>query len=334
MKKLLLIISFLPFLSGCGNRESNFTLSGHIDGLGNDTLYIYAQEKTENGLDTIIAGNGSFEYSLKVDTVTPLILIVNNQRLPVFADKLSEVTIQGELAALSGLQIRGGRLNDQLNTFRSKAGSLRPGKALDQMAERYIREHPDSPTSLYVLDRYFVQRENPDYPQIGELIKLLSVDLQDQAPVKELSGLAELETGVEAGKAAPFFSSKDRTGKSITLNDFKDQHLVMAFWASWATSTSRELKAIQEVAGKYKKKKVAFLGVSLDLERDRWLEALKKDTLAGTQVTDLKGWESPVVRQYGIGKLPSNLLIGPDKKIIARNLTGEELEDKLAEIFK
>lgn len=328
------MVSLVSLLSGCRNSGSDFRLSGRIEGLGNDTLYIYPQEQPENGLDTIIARDGSFQYTLKVDTVTPLFLLVGNQSIPVYADKGLGVTVEGNLTTADLIQVKGGELNDELNEFRRSVSGRGAGEGSGARAESYIRMHKGSPASLYVLDRFFVQKEHPDYAKIKELIKVLSIDLQDNAAVKQLLELCDLQTGVEAGKSAPFFSSKDRNGKSVTFNDFKEKYLLITFWASWWPASTAELKALDQIAGKYKKKNLAFLGISLDLERNKWLEALKKDTVGGTQLTDLKGWESMTVKQYGIEKLPAIVLIGPDKKIISRDLTGKELANKLEEIFK
>lgn len=319
--------------TGCKN--GNYNLSGKIDGLGNDTIYLFQPREAGNDLDTIIVKDGSFDYTLKVDTVTPFILLINDTEIPVFADKDLDVIIKGELSALNELQIRGGESNDALNEFRKSIASFKTsGSELKAKAEKYIRTHGNSPSSIYVLDNYFVQTENPDYKKISELIKSLSVDLQDEFYIKQLSEIAERQMNVEPGKQAPFFHNKDKDSTIISLNNFKDKYLLMTFWASWWYSSPKDQKAVKTITNKFKKEKLAFLGVSLDTNRDNWLNAIKKDTLAGIQVTDLQGWENSIALLYGIEKLPSNILIGPDGKIIARNLTEKDLAEKLEEIFK
>lgn len=86
----------------------------------------------------------------------------------------------------------------------------------------------------------------------------------------------------------------------------------------------------------YKDKNFTLLGVSLDRKEDRqaWLSAIKKDGLEWTQVSDLKYWYNDVAKLYDVRAVPQNYLIGPDGKIIAKNLRGEALLRKLEEVVR
>ena len=79
-----------------------------------------------------------------------------------------------------------------------------------------------------------------------------------------------------------------------------------------------------------------ILGVSLDKPegKDKWLEAIKKDNLTWTHVSDLSYWNSPVVPLYGIDGIPYNVLVSPEGKIVAESLRGPALEQKLQEVLK
>lgn len=336
MKKLSVIILIFIALVGCKKGNHNFVLSGKIDGLGSDTLYVYQFEGAENDLDTVVVKDGSFEYTLKVDTVTLLMLLINDStEYPIYADKELDIQIKGKSSTLSELQIKGGKPNDELNEFRnSVTSSPLNGKELTSKAESFIRNHPGSIASIYILNKYFVQKESPDYLKINDLIKLLSVDLQDRTSIKELAELADKQINVAVGQFAPSFVNKDKDGKAITFSDFKDKYLFITFWATWWPDYTQEFRAVKAIRNKFKKEKLATLGVSLDVDRESWLEAIKRDTLGGIQVTDLQGWSNSIVRQYGIEKLPSNILIGPDRKIIAKNLDEKSVTLKLEELFK
>ncbi|WP_371924148.1 peroxiredoxin family protein [Flavobacterium sp. HSC-32F16] len=76
-----------------------------------------------------------------------------------------------------------------------------------------------------------------------------------------------------------------------------------------------------------------ILGISLDKKKEPWLNAIEKDGLKWIHVSDLKGWQSQAVYDYGIKGVPANFLIGPDGKIVAKNLRDEALKSKLKEIF-
>jgi peroxiredoxin len=84
----------------------------------------------------------------------------------------------------------------------------------------------------------------------------------------------------------------------------------------------------------YKDKNFTILGVSLDQDKASWLKAINDDKLTWTHVSDLKYWQNEVAQLYHIESIPQNMLISPDGKIIARNLRGEELEQKLKELIK
>lgn len=84
----------------------------------------------------------------------------------------------------------------------------------------------------------------------------------------------------------------------------------------------------------FKNKNFTVLGVSLDKEKEAWLEAITADGLAWTHISDLKQWESSVVPLYQIEGIPFNVLLDPQGKIIAKGLRGEELLAKLAEVLK
>jgi len=77
-----------------------------------------------------------------------------------------------------------------------------------------------------------------------------------------------------------------------------------------------------------------IFGVSLDQDKARWIEAIQKDGITWPQVSDLKQWQSSVVRQYNIQGIPYTVLLDREGNILAKNLRGEELEKKLTEVLR
>ncbi len=106
------------------------------------------------------------------------------------------------------------------------------------------------------------------------------------------------------------------------------------FWASWCAPCRAENPNVVEAFNKFKDKNFTILGVSLDQDKAAWQQAIAKDNLTWTHISDLKYWESAVVPMYGIEGIPFNVLLDPNGKIIASNLRGEALENKLSEVLK
>ena len=106
------------------------------------------------------------------------------------------------------------------------------------------------------------------------------------------------------------------------------------FWASWCRPCRMENPNVLASYNKFKNKNFTVLGVSLDKAKDAWIEAIHQDGLYWTQVSDLKGWGNEVAQQFKVQSIPQNFLIDPQGRIIAKDLRGEALDQKLKEVLK
>jgi thiol-disulfide isomerase/thioredoxin len=139
--------------------------------------------------------------------------------------------------------------------------------------------------------------------------------------------------GTTIGYPALDFAQADKDGVPITLSSYKGKYVLVDFWASWCGPCRRENPNVVNAYKKYKAKGFDILGVSLDENKEKWLQAVAKDGLDWQQVCDLKGWGNEAGKLYGVTSIPFNLLLDKEGKIIAKGLRGADLDAKLAEIF-
>lgn len=147
--------------------------------------------------------------------------------------------------------------------------------------------------------------------------------------------LASLPKGAPSiGEIAPEISLVDPSGKKVSLSDYKGKVVLLDFWASWCGPCRKENPNVVNVYQKYKDKGFTVFSVSLDNNKDNWIQAIEKDNLSwGAHVSDLKGWKSSAAALYGVKGIPATFLIDKDGKIIAMNLRGESLEASLKNIL-
>lgn len=147
-------------------------------------------------------------------------------------------------------------------------------------------------------------------------------------------GDEENMTAVKVGDVAPDFSLPDPSGKNIKLSSFRGKYVLVDFWASWCKPCRMENPNVVKAYQQYKNKNFTILGVSLDKKKEAWVQAIQADGLSWNHVSDLKFWESAVVPLFGINAIPTNFLLDPQGKVIAANLRGDALEQKLQEVVK
>ncbi|TGY01210.1 DUF4369 domain-containing protein [Bacteroides acidifaciens] len=341
MKKNCILILIAICLFGCGKTvQKEVSITGEIKGLGTDTLYLYGMDEICDRIDTIFVKDDKFSYSSPIDTITSAFLLIRNQtEYPIFLDKGNKIKIKGDISNPEALTIDGNKYNQEFTVFQKELNELDTlsEQVLEQKAEEFIKQHHSSFVSLYLLDKYFVQKDSPDFNKIKKLIEVMAGILQDKLYIERLNESISQAEKTEIGKYAPFFSLSNVKGVKITRSseDFKKKNLLINFWASWNDSVSnyRSNSELKELYKKYKKNKyVGMLGISFDVNKEQWKDAIKQDTLDWEQVCDFGGLNSETAKQYSVQQVPANILLSADGKILAKNLHGEELKKKIEEV--
>lgn len=192
---------------------------------------------------------------------------------------------------------------------------------------KYIQKYPEALAALDLLKRWVDPTE--DLTSAKTFYGYLAPALKTQTSARMYASRIQQIGNVSEGSVAPDFTLADTAGNQHQLHDFQGKYVLVDFWASWCVPCRQENPNLIKAYEKYKSKNFEIIGVSLDGGRDdshqRWVDAIKKDQLSWLQLSDLKNWGSPVAKTYQVTAIPMNFLIGPDGKIVARNLRGEEL---------
>ncbi len=238
-----------------------------------------------------------------------------------------------------------------LDSLRAKGNDsllMRAQKDLREMNEsftRYIEVYADTtqdlPNALFA-----VQMLNPQAQMT--FLKAFVSNLEQRFPeskmaadfgtkfnqmVADIEGQAARLPGPAVGTMAPPIQLPDPEGKDFDLQALRGKYVLVDFWASWCRPCRLENPHVVAAHEKYKGRNFTVLGVSLDHDRQRWLDAIRDDKLDWKHISDLKGWESQAAQTYEIQSIPANFLLDPEGKVIARDLRGENLDRTLGELL-
>ena len=322
-----------------------YVIAGTVTGFADGTPVSFLNEQTGSPEQQTTISKGKFVIKGKMDQPGFKGLIFNNAQplVPVFLDN-SNIKITGNKDALDKMVITGSPSQDQ---FKIYTDAIKPyeqfllpdaaynPEALNKIAsisEDFVKQFPNSYVSPLALIRLYQATQNG--VKTEELYKLINAQIQF-SPLGNYVNTLITESKINPiGSVVSDFSQTDTSGSPINISAFRGKYVLVDFWASWCRPCRQENPNVVAAFTKYKNKNFTILSVSLDQNKKNWLDAIKMDGLEWSHVSDLKGWSNQVAAIFKITSIPQNLLLDPQGKIIAKNLRGAVLENRLDALLK
>jgi len=361
----IVIAAIFSCHSNGGAANNGYDIKGKLTGGGGKTIFL---DKLTLGTATptdtaIISNDGSFEmkgpisekglYLLRITQDKTWLVLMDKGTVDFTADfdNAYEYQIKGlpENTALTKFVKTVGTKNGQMAKLNQDFVQARTNKASDQelmgLQNQYqvlanqmqadIMTFADTVSSS-ILSSFAGSLINAE--QNGPFLVKLVDKLQKKDPknsyVAELAVKVGQATRLNEGNIAPEIEAKNPKGETIKLSSLRGKIVLLDFWASWCRPCRMENPNVVEAYTKYKDKGFTVFSVSLDDNVQSWVQAIKQDGLSWeTHASDLKKWNSEIAHQWNIQSIPSSFLIDKDGKIIAKNLRGQDLENKLAELL-
>lgn len=204
--------------------------------------------------------------------------------------------------------------------------------AYNKVAEQ-IKQSPPSLGVINVLQSQMIDKDDY-YDAYLVTAEKLRKEWPDVSHAKDFIDMVDKMKTLAIGQVAPEISLPDPDGKVVPLSSLRGQYVLVDFWAKWCGPCRRENPNIVRAYNEFKDKGFTVYGVSLDRTKADWLQGIQEDGLTWTHVSDLKYWQSEAAKTYNITAIPFSLLLDPNGVIIAKNLRGQALDDKLEEVFK
>ena len=345
---LWILIAILGF-AACSTQEPEMSVSGECPTAWNgEKIYFHS----ENYVDSCIVKNGKFAFDLsqlaqpeesyivrfneKEQRSEYVLLYLDycnthlklaDEAYPAFGGYYIKCEFSGNPTNAAVLEVN----NLFLENNMEENGPIISRK-LKEAAERHDR------SSVYILRKYAIYMMDDEHlvPMVKSCLDSLPDNMKQWKATQELQQAYQEYSALAIGYVAPDFTLNTPEGKPVSMHEYvKGKKLVLIdFWASWCSPCRMEAKNVQALYDAYHDKGFDVLGVSIDDNLENWKKAIKEDRIPWGQVSDLQGWDSPMTKLYRFGGIPTLYLVDGDARIVAKNLRGDALRDKVAEICK
>lgn len=364
MKKILFPLVAIAFSMAACDSTPKFTINGTVE--GDQTGNVYLFKNANNALDTlakapitdgkfVLTGNVAnttnafigiegkrmgfpviLENATYTATLNPANPLANKVEGPLNQQMMSEFMAINNNARASQSELykaysAAAQANDtaKIRTLREQYSKI--GETAQAKQDSLVKANPDTYAAAYILAS---QMGGLDSEALSKEFAKLGQNAQATEPGQKISERIKNLAAVAVGKVAPDFTLNTPEGKPLSMHSIKGKVKLIDFWASWCGPCRGENPNVVKIYEEYHPKGLEILGVSLDNNKEAWMKAIEDDKLTWNHVSDLKGWGSEAAKLYAVNGIPHLIILDENNVIVAKNLRGEELKAKIAELLK
>lgn len=368
MRRLFAVLLTLSLIS-CNTNSDSYTIDGVAYGFEDNTsLLIYTLENNQaKVVDTLVIVDGKFNGTFPKSETTNIhyfhleklksniLFFPENEDLLVtlYKDSIQSSFVSGSpqneaytsyAQKMRSFNAKKQELSQQFKNARSQNDNAALAQIQTQnraLAEEesvfkkeFVRENNNSIFSVMLLSE-LVSKKEMNAAEASEIIGNFSPKIGTLDITTDLKkALSEMKQS-DVGGMAPTFSAPSPDGTLVSLEDALGKYTIIDFWASWCRPCRAENPNVVNVYNKYHEKGLNIISVSLDKEgqKDRWIQAIEDDKMDWYHVSNLKSWQEPIAKMYGVRSIPATFLLDENGKIIDKNLRGAALENKIASLL-
>jgi peroxiredoxin len=320
--------------------KEKFTFKGNAK---EPEMYLIQVETVEGKIPFILE-NGDIEMTINKDSIniTKVTGTYNNEELNGYKDK--GIAIQKKMMKFqkdnTAKMNQAQQMKDSvvMNSLRKEYSKFQD--EFVKQSDSYVASHPKAFISALIIEGMFNQM-SPDIAKITKFYNGLDKSVKDTKHGKKIKAqLDQINKPVAAtktiniGSEAPDFSAPNPEGKVVSLKESLGKVTIIDFWASWCKPCRQENPNMVALYNQYHAKGLNIIGVSLDEDAAKWKDAISKDKLTWVHISNLKDFNDPIAVMYDIKMIPSTFVLDASGNIVAKDLRGDALKAKVAELLK
>lgn len=334
MKKAFLFLFLTLSIFSFSQNKTKFSLHGKTKDIPDGTVLLLQDMLTNKFMDSVVVKNNTFLFQTKINSFPiHVVLFDRSSSAKMIWLENNKMTFNSTETSFKDAIITGSKTDSLVEVFRKEGRALKSYEEMVANEMKFVQDNPNNLASAYTLSvmaSVFGKEKSTELfskmsgenkqSEYGKKISSLLLDLNDLKPV-------------EIGEKYRDFSMMNQNGIEKKLSDFKGKVVLLEFWASWCMPCRQENPNLVNAYNTFKANGFEIFAVSLDDNKEDWLKAIQKDGLTWEQVSDLKGRNNKAALLYRVNMIPENVLVDKNGMIIGRNLRGENLNKKLAEIL-